>query len=318
MNHQRYLGLELSGAKNAKTNIAVLEYYPKEKKVFLLDIHSGIGADTHGSSDDALIESILDHADGKAGVKMGVSAPLTLPPCLTCTKKACSSQRACALPEVKWMKTFFQKHSGSRSKRPVSKKITKQKDFFTAYTQRPVELWLRWEVLNHLPEKVRFELDETLGGNRAPLTARMHYLKKMLQKETCIEAMVEVLPKLTVALLMPSLKLTYRHLRLYRSLEEGVSARQTILERMCDQLGLFIYDRDLKKLTTNLNAFDAFLCAYTTLLKDRGECMNAPKGFPVDSGWVSYPKSPLLDPRYSVPMTDHDDDDEKNDEGSTF
>lgn len=307
MNHQRYLGLELSGAKNNKTTIAVLEYYPKEKKVFLLDAHSGIGADTDHSSDEALIETIMEHAEGRTKMKMGVNVPLSLPPCITCNRRVCTPSKACNSHEVKWMSSFHQRHQGLRAKKPVSKRTAKMKEFFTPYTQRPVELWLRHEVMNHLPQKIRFELDETLGGNRAPLTARMHYLQKHLAPFE----MHEVLPKLTVALLMPSLKLTFRNLRLYRSLENGAASRQIIIEKMCEHLDIFIYDRDLKKLTTDLNTFDAFLCAYTVLLLDRGECVSKPKNFPVDSGWVEYPKSPLLDPRFDHgPYQDDESEDE--------
>lgn len=304
MNHQRYLGLELSGAKNAKTMIAVLEYYPREKKVFLLDIQGGIGADPAANSDEALIGTILDHADDRKEMRLGVSAPLTLPPCLTCTKRICTPARACNTHEVKWMETFYQRHAPQRAKKAVSKRTARSKDFFTPYTQRPVELWLKYEVMNHLPPKMRFELDETLGGNRAPLTARMLYLQRHLTPFR----MHEVLPKLTVALLMPSLRLSQRTMRLYRSLEGGADERLVILERMCEHLDIFIYDRDLKKLTSNLNAFDAFLCAYTALLHDRGETVPRPKGFPPNSGWVEYPKSPLLDPRY--PVTAHHEDEE--------
>ncbi len=299
MNQKRYLGLELSGAKNAKTTLATLEYYPKEKKVFLLDVHTGIGADATKDSDEVLIETLHDHADGHPDFKIGVNVPLTLPPCFTCTRKACASE-GCSAPEVKWMRTLPQ------TRRPVSKKTAKQKSFFTPYTQRPIELWLKHEVISKLPERARFEIDETLGGNKAPLTARMHYLQRHLKGME----MHEVLPKLTVALLMPKLKITLKQIQNYRKMEEGAEARQIILEKMCDQLDLFIYDRDMKKLTQSLGAFDAFLCAYTILLYDRNECVNPPRSFPMASGWVRYPKSPLLDPNMAIAQAHAEDDSE--------
>jgi len=299
VNQKRYLGLELSGAKNAKTTLATLEYYPKEKKVFLLDVHLGIGADASKDSDSVLIETLLDHANGHPHFKIAVNVPLTLPPCFNCTRKSCassSSSSICNSPEVKWMRTM------PPQKKPVSKRTAKLKNFFTPYTQRPIELWLKHEVIAKLPEKIRFEIDETLGGNKAPLTARMQYLKHRLSEFE----IHEVLPKLTVALLMPALKLTVRHLQNYRKMEEGADARHHILEKMCEQLDIFIYERDFKKLTQNLNAFDAFLCAYTLLLFDRHDCVNPPKSFPVNSGWILYPRSPLLDSSVEL-----DEDDEE-------
>ncbi len=294
-NQKRYLGLELSGAKNAKTTLATLEYYPKEQKVFLLDVHCGIGSDGLKDSDAVLIETLLDHADGHPDFKIGVNVPLTLPPCLNHTKKNCGTD-GCNSPEVKWMRTM------PLAKKPVSKRTAKLKNFFTAYTQRPVELWLKHEVISKLPEKIRFEVDETLGGNKAPLTARMQFLKRQLDDFE----IHEVLPKLTVALLMPTLKTTVKVLQNYRKMEEGAEARQIILEKMCDKNDIFIYERDMKKLTQNLNAFDAFLCAYTILLLDRNECAVAPKAFPKKSGWIEYPRSPFLDASMTIDEEDEE------------
>lgn len=304
MNQKRFLGLDLSGAKNAKTTIAVLEYYPKERKVFVLDVHPGIGADEFSSSDEALIETLNEHADGHPDLKIGTNVPLVLPPCITCTRKSCPMPHSCTVTEVKWMRT----HAGSRvgpPKKPVSKKTARTKETLTPYTQRPVELFLKNEVLPKIPPRIRFEIDETLGGNKAPLTGRMHFLKFHLSKYE----IHEVLPKLTVALLMPVMKLSHRTLAQYRQLDEGVHARETIIQRMCESLDIFIYDRDLKKITQNLNAFDAFICAYTALLHDRNECVPPPRGFPAASGWVRYPKSPILDPHFDSSIQEEDDED---------
>lgn len=294
MNQKRYLGLELAGAKNSKTTLATLEYYPKEKKVFLLDVHSGIGADASHDSDEVLIETLHDHANGHPDFKIGVNVPLTLPPCFNCNRKSCGSS-GCNSPEVKWMRAL------PSPRKPVSKKTAKLKNFFTPYTQRPIELWLKNEVMPKLPEKIRFEIDETLGGNKAPLTARMQFLQRHLPDFE----MHEVLPKLTVALLMGSLKIPMKHVQNYRKMEEGSEARALILDKMCAKFDIFIYERDLKKLTQNLNAFDAFLCAYTILMFDRQECMSPPKGFPLHSGWIRYPRSLLPD------VSHHEEDDEE-------
>jgi hypothetical protein len=302
MNQKRYLGLELSGAKNAKTTLAVLEYYPREKKVFVLDIHSGIGADANGNSDEALIQTIQDHANDHPSVKLGVNVPLTLPPSFLPAKKGQSPLDSL---EVKWMQSHFTKKQNP----PTSKRTAKLKDFFTPYTQRPIEIWLKNEVLAKIPQKLRFEIDETLGGNKAPLTARMQFLKHYLTEYE----LHEVLPKLTAVLLMPSLKLSQKTLMQYRQLEDGVSARQTILDRMSETAGIFIYDRDQKKITQNLNAFDAFLCAYTVLLHDRNDCVTPPKHFPLKSGWIRYPKSPFLDSHLSA-LSNFADEDAEADE----
>ena len=90
-NTSRYLGLELSGAKSNKTTLASIEYYPKEKKVFLLDTYDRVAFDRENESgpttgDEALLALLSELVQGVA--KIGVNVPLDLPPCTTCIKKS--------------------------------------------------------------------------------------------------------------------------------------------------------------------------------------------------------------------------------------
>lgn len=276
---RRYLGLELAGAKNTKTTLAALEFYPKEKKIFLLDIFDRIAQEEGQSADEALIELVDDFRP--QAVKMGVNVPLTLPPCIICTRKTCPQISKCTVFTVKWMRETVKKvlRSSDRAVRKFARE-------FTPYTQRPVELWLRYQVLNHLPPSHRFEIDETMGGNRAPLTARMHYLKHHLRGvELC-----EVLPKLTIALLALEWGLERRVVANYRHLEKGESAREVILEHFIEIEQVFIYDRDFHKLAKSLTCFDAFLCAFTAMISDQHRSVRPPSGFPWTSGWVEYPQ----------------------------
>ena len=274
---KRYLGLELAGAKNLKTAVAALEYYPKEKKIFLLDIYDKLNpVHSQKTSDEALLEIFEELKPSTC--KVGVNVPLALPPCITCTKRLCATSGKCSEPAVKWMRDFTKKIHRSGEYAGKAKE-------FTPFTQRPVELWMKYLVLQSLPEAYRFEIDETLGGNKAPLTARMHYLKKHL---TDFE-LIEVWPKLSVAKLALELGINKRLVTSYRKLEEGVHAREKIIEILAEQEGIFIYERDVRKLAHSLPTFDSFICAFTALLSDTGRCVKMPAGFPAQSGWVSYP-----------------------------
>jgi Protein of unknown function (DUF429) len=278
---KRYLGLELSGAKNQKTSLAALEYYPQEKKIFLLDIFDRVGghpenSNTAGmhSSDEALVELIQELKPGVS--KMGVNVPLELPPCISCS---CKGPR-CKSPEVKWMTSLTRKIAKTGSKSAVPRVLE-----FTPYTQRPIELWVRYQVLPKIAAPNRIEIDETLGGNKAPLTARMQFLKRSVADVP----LAEVWPKLTIAILASELGLNKRIVSTYRRLEEGLHAREVILEALAKSQGIFIYERDVRKLSHSLAAFDAFVCAYTALLSEIGKCAKMPKGFPAKSGWLEYP-----------------------------
>lgn len=298
---KRYLGLELSGAKNPKTAIAVLEYYPKEQKTFLLDIHDKIHLESadkpreknHGDhfgeavADEQLLDLVNEltedaHKNGRKHVRMGVNVPLELPPCLNCQPttrrptRAGTTATARCTSAVKWMRDITKKAQRSHQVKALE---------FTPYTQRPIELWVRYQVLPKLHPYERFEIDETLGGNKAPLTARMIYLKPHFKDLELIEAW----PKLTIAALAGPLGLSKRTVSTYRRLEEGIQAREEILEALIEKRDVFIYDKDVRKLAANLSAFDAFICAYTAMLSDLEQTVEAPPGFPMVTGWVHYP-----------------------------
>lgn len=281
----RYLGLELSGAKNQKTAVAALEYYPRERKVFLLDIFERISGRQAGGSkqavqsgDEALLEVLRELTEEyePGDVHLGVNVPLSLPPCVECTRKVCPMPRSCSVPSVKWMRALSRRHSKTID--------------FTPYTQRPAELWIRHHVLDRLPESHRFEIDETLGGNKAPLTMRMHFLRRHLPQVKLVEAW----PKLTIAIMADELGISKRTVAGYRNLEEGAHAREEILEILAEKKGIFIYERDMRKLAQTLASFDAFVCALTALLADAGSTEAVPSGFPDAAGWVKYPLGETL------------------------
>ncbi|OFZ20873.1 MAG: hypothetical protein A2X94_05010 [Bdellovibrionales bacterium GWB1_55_8] len=278
---RRYLGLELAGAKNQKTALAVLEYYPKEQKTFLLDIFDRIVAAEEQSADEALVELIQDFRPATSSTavvtRMGVNVPMELPPCIGCIRRSCPMPGHCSIHAVKWMREFSRKNY-----RQLGRKSVRE---FTPYTQRPVELYIRDQVLAQLPPANRFEIDEALGGNKAPLTARMMFLLRHLKSVDCHE----VWPKLSVSLLALELGLSRRLVASYRNLEEGAHSREEILEHLAHEYGVFIYERDIQKLAHSLPAFDAFICAFTILLMDEGRCAKMPAGFP-HSAWVQFPQ----------------------------
>lgn len=282
MNPIRVLGLDLAGARNSKTALAVLEFYPKEKKVFLLDLYDRIALSENETGDEALLKTldeILESTPTRKA-KLGVNVPLELPPCIGCVQKTCPLPSNCNIPSVKWMREAIHHFSKTDHDSGVSIKD------FTPYTQRPFEIWLRYFLNPKIPKEFRSEIDETLGGTRAPLTARMQFLKRHLKHlDLC-----EVLPKLSAVLLAMKLGLPKKIIQQYRSPEDGMAARTEMLEAFVEEFGIFIYERDLKKMALSLNAFDAFICAYTALLSDQGETQKFPKSFPFRSGWVQYPK----------------------------
>lgn len=271
---KRFLGVELLGAKNSKTSIAILDYYAKEQKVFLLDIFERIPQKDGQSADQAFMELLdesLSENELREGVSIGMHAALSLPPCVACRRPTCSSPSKCNVPEVKWMR----ENSDSE---------------ITPYTQRPIDIFLRSSEFTNLPKDYRPEEDETFGGARASINSRGVFIKRLLAEKFPSIVCVEVVPKLTVAKMVYNNEWGKKLLHNYRKIETGLSARETLLEKIAREMDVFIYDRDFKKISQSLAAFDAMICALSALMREMKKTEKPPRGYPDPKGFIAFPK----------------------------
>lgn len=280
---ERFVGISLGGAKSDRTCLTVIDWYRKQDKAFLIDIFESIGpqnsiTDDHHrhelTADQVLLDLLkeLMRSEHHTGIKtIAVDAPLTLPPCLIDCSHSCDGYEKCKKPEVKWMKQIYKK----------TKESLPKLKHFTPYSQRPVEMYFRYLY----PTEELFQ-DETIGANLAPQAARMQYLKTRLQKQN----LIEVWPKLTIFSMLKPLKLSKRDFHFYRNVEKGMHVRSKILEHLVSRVGIFIYDRDHKKLISNIAAFESFVCAYVALEEVRGNTVKFKSDLPIDTGWVVVPE----------------------------
>ena len=249
----KYAGLTLGGGKGRKTCLSILEYYVKEKKLFLSELHENI-QETAKVSADTLIIKILEQ--NKKNLKLvALDAPLMMPKCIRCRLK-CPGHEKCQEPEIRWM---WKQHK----KRAPSKRPNK---IFTPYTERCVEQYVASEFHQDLAS------DHALGSNRAPLAARAQYLKRRIPKAKVIE----VMPRVSVW---------------HKQLNWGPEIRQQYLDQWSEEGLSFIYHRDFKLMVKDAFAFESFICAYTAFLSDRGRCLKRPKNFPKAESWVAIPES---------------------------
>ena len=274
----RYLGLSVGGAKSDHTCLTVIDYYRKQEKSFVIDVFESIGSLGEQTADQVLIELLNEiskdsSANGENGVRvMGVDAPLTLPPCLLGCEASCQGYEKCKRPAVKWMRQQYLKQKRENSKLK----------HFTPYSQRPVDLYFRYKH----PEHNLFQ-DETMGANLAPQAVRMNYLKRHFGALN----LVEVWPKLSLFYIQKALKLNKREVLDYRHIERGAGVRQRIVDRLVEKSNIFIYERDLKKFVTNMDAFDSFLCAWIAMQSDLNQVVKFKAAdVPLDSGWVQIPE----------------------------
>ena len=263
---ERFLGVSLGGGKTDKTCVAVLDYYPVQRKIFLTKLTDKIRSEGESSADLQLVNLINEQDPAPRNVTFDV--PLSLPKCFQCPH-SCVGFEQCKQPELEWMWAHYRKYGAK--KRPAR--------LFTPYTERCVEMYLGTEL------EEPFQLPHALGSNLAPLTARAQFLKRRLTVPA-----LEVFPKVSLWRLGNALNMPKSHLRFHRHWEGGQTSRQLILTKMMERNLAFIYDQDVKTLVDSPQAFDAFICALTGLLSHVGACEPRPKGFPKKAGWIEFPK----------------------------
>ncbi len=265
----RFAGVSLGGGKTDKTVVAILEYYPDRKRVFLRTLRDKLGSGGQGA--DQQLHLMLTEEENHLS-SITFDAPLQMPKCIRCDL-ACPGMERCKLPEIKWMWDVHNKRS--KHKRPNK--------MFTPYTERCCEI----HIANELEEP--FHPSHALGSNAAPLTARVHYLVRRLDVPV-----YEAFPKLTLWRIGLSLLMPKSYLRFHKHAVDSDEARLYILKTLMDKEIAFIYQQDLKILVENGQAFDAFLCALNGFLKHRGQTELPPAGFPKGESWIDFPKANLV------------------------
>ena len=265
----RFIGISLAGGKSDKACVAVLEYYPDNKKIFLSRLFEKIKSDEKISSDLKIHELIQQNEESTRFVAF--DTPWNLPFCMICTLR-CPGYENCRLPHIEWMRN----HQDSKLKKKRPRKL------FTPYTQRCIEMYVQTEL------EEPFTLHHALGSNSAPLLARAHFIRRRLSVE-CIE----VYPTLTLRRLGKTLGVMKSHLKNHRAAFGGDEARAQFLISLNKNDIAFIYNQDMKQMVENNHAFEAFLCGFTAYLKFKGVTEKRPKNFPENEDWIEFPQKDL-------------------------
>ena len=261
----RFIGISLGGGKSDKACVAVMEYYPQYKKVFLSRLIEKIKSEETISA-DLKIHEIIDQYHGGVDL-VAFDVPFRMPQCVNCVC-TCVGYEQCPEPHVRWMWDYTKK---------LHKK-KKPRKLFTPYTQRCVEMYLSSEI------EEPFNLQHAMGANMAPLLARAMFITRRLQIP-CIE----VYPKLSLWRIGRSLQVMKSHLRFHKHAFSGDESRRSILHALSTHNVAFVYDQDVKLMIENNHAFEAFVCALTAFLKFKNMTEPRPEGFPEREDWIDFP-----------------------------
>ncbi len=262
----RFAGLCLMGGQTNKSSLALLEYYPEFRKLFLVQFFEKLSSNEELSEDKQIVE-LLNNKDEQIH-STAITAPLTLPKCLRC-RLVCPGYEICKEAEIKWLRNFYKKRN--QIKRPSKG--------FTPYTQRCVETYLMQEL------EESFELSHALGANDAPKTARALFLQRQIRSP-----IIEVSPKISVWRMGQSLGVAKKHLRLYRQAATGNQSREVFLKAFVEKDLAFFYHQDLNRMVEYVFSFEAFIAAYTVFLKYIRQTEPRLKGLPKKENWIYFPK----------------------------
>ncbi len=263
-----FVGICLGGAKKDTTSVAVLEYYPKEKKVFLRHIYSHIKS-TQKDSSDKLVYDFLEDSFSRIELVL-FNAPLSLPQCMTCSLP-CPGYEVCNQSHILWSWKFFHRYKKKRTK------------IFSPYIERCSETYISKEL------DESFEISPALNSNKAPLTARAHFLSRRLEHVKN----EEFLAKVSLWYLGRSLKISKIRLRNYKSSFEGRETRRLILDKISERGLIFFYEQDRRLMEKSHYNFEAFLGAFTGVLSFVKQCQKPPKNFPKEEKWIQFPVEKL-------------------------
>lgn len=250
--------------------MALIDYYPEQKKVFLSQLFHSIKSEENLSADLKITELIMG-LSGQLEL-LAVDHPWQLPTCLRC-QLACPGFEVCDQPHIQW---FWSQYKKSQKKRKTAK-------LFTPYTQRCVETYVASGF------DTPFEISHAMGANSAPLLARA----KFLYRRTENIPWHEVFPPLSVWRLGRHLKIKKSDLRSYRRASVGESCRKQILTHLQEHDVVFLYKEDVQHMIQSVYAFDAFICAYTGFLKFAGQTEDRLPGFPAEEDWIEIPQEKL-------------------------
>jgi len=261
----RSLGLELSGSKNDRSFLAVLDWHHSGQRLILKDVEKLHSTDTKTSNDVHLLKKVTSlFAESPHFSGMGITSAIEMPPFFKKAMNQC--HEAQFKNECLWLKNIY-------------KNLSSKNKPFEIYLQRCIEVWLRHVCRD------KYMIHDALGSNTAPLTARFQFLESHLPNPK-----FEILTKATLHRIVLSLGLKKNLYNDFTDLDKGLKIRELFLEEFTQKLPkFFIYDKDFETVTTQIPAFHSFLAALNIHLKERGQCEKAPKSYPKSATWIALP-----------------------------
>ncbi len=268
-------GIHLAGPNSTKTTLVIMTGHLGEGNLKISCIYDRMGTVNRLFSDDRLFEVLRAERPDR----VMIDSPLTVPPCVACTRSSCPGVNACEDIAVAYMQKLVDTQRGKKKKKPMNPQTQRIWD---------VREWYEWHPSLQEP---------TYSANKAPLVVRSMTLQKRLRSldnpiqlyETSVPHVLSVLVE---QLELPS-ELGYQ----YRAFGIGREQRQKLIRALIE--ADIVDGHMMDEVTASVETFSAFIAAVMAGL-ERGGLVSRPENqFFEDQGWVYLPEldpSPETDP----------------------
>lgn len=271
-------GIHLAGPNSTKTTLVIMTGHLGEGNLKISGIYDRMGTVSRLFSDDRLFEVLRSESPDR----VMIDSPLSVPPCVACTRPMCPGVNACEDIAVAFMAKMVDTKSGKKKKKPMNPQTQRIWD---------VKEWYHWHPSLQEP---------TYSSNKAPLVVRALTLQRRLNSlekplvlhETSIPHALSVFVE---QLGMPR-ELAYQ----YRAFGVGREKRLAILQKLVD--ANLIDAKIPEEVSATVETFSAFIAALIAGMEQRGLVTYPENEFLRDQGWVYLPKLRPDEPKDKPPL----------------
>ena len=253
-------GIHLAGPNSTKTTLVIMTGHLSEGNLRISGIYDRMGTVNRLFSDDRLFEVLKSERPDR----VMIDSPLSVPPCVACTRPSCPGVNACEDIAVAYMQKLVDSRRGRYKKKPMNPQTQRIWD---------VKEWYEWHPSLQEP---------TYSANKAPLVVRSLTLQRRLMRlyETSIPHALSVL--------VEQLGLPREIGFEYRAFGIGRERRFALVSGIAKE-GL-IADHRLEEAAASVETFSAFIAAVMAGFEVQDRVSRPENIFFAAQGWVYLPE----------------------------
>ncbi len=259
-------GIHLAGPNSTKTTVVIMTGRPWEGNLKINAVLDRMGALHRLFSDDRLFDFLRMEAPDR----VMIDSPLTVPPCVACTRPLCPGVNACEDIAVAYMQKLAESSAGRKRRRVMNPQTQRIWD---------VKEWFQWAPSLQEP---------TYSANKAPLVVRAMTLQRRLNSLPRPIRLWETSVPHAVSCLVDQWGLDRELAYQYRAFEVGRDRRTSLLEALHERG--FLEEDDIDEVAASVESFSAAVAAIVAAFELYGFCSRPDNAFFLEQGWVYLPE----------------------------